>query len=99
MTTFTDHFALSIGRHFITLSCIQHPREREEKRVHVFSGFVVDVAGEWFARWSSLIASTTKRTVCGGSRGYADKRDGGEQRSTHGKGPDDTDGRPRTGSP
>jgi hypothetical protein len=48
MTTFTDRVARSVGRHFITLSCVQHQSECEEMRVHVFSGFAVDVAGEWF---------------------------------------------------
>ena len=32
----------------MTLSCVQHPHDSTEMRVHVFSGFVVSVVGEWF---------------------------------------------------
>ncbi len=48
MNTFTDRVARSIGRHFVSLSCVQHPPNGGEMRIHVFSGFVVDVAGQWF---------------------------------------------------
>ena len=48
MSTFTDRVARSIGRHFVTLSCVQHVPEPQAMHVHVFSGFVIDIAGEWF---------------------------------------------------
>lgn len=31
----------------MTLSCVQHPSGGEDQ-IHVFSGFVVEIAGEWF---------------------------------------------------
>jgi hypothetical protein len=48
MNTFTDRVARSIGRHFVSLSCVQHASESGDMRIHLFSGFVVDIAGEWF---------------------------------------------------
>lgn len=48
MTNFTERVAKSVGRHFVTLSCVQHPLKSDGMKVHVFSGFVVAVKGEWF---------------------------------------------------
>lgn len=48
MMSFTKRVANSIGRHFVTLSCVQYPPDSDEKHVHVFSGFFMDVKGEWF---------------------------------------------------
>jgi hypothetical protein len=48
MTNFTERVAKSIGRHFVTLSCVQHPPNSDEKLIHVFSGFFMAVKGEWF---------------------------------------------------
>lgn len=48
MDKFTERVGKSLGRHFVSLSCVQHPPESEAMRVHVFSGFIVDIAGEWF---------------------------------------------------
>jgi hypothetical protein len=48
MNNFTERVGKSLGRHFVSLSCVQHPQGSEEMQVHVFSGFVMDVAGEWF---------------------------------------------------
>src|SRR5438046_7219769 len=38
----------SVGRHFLTLSCVQSIPETSERKSHVFSGFLVDVDGMWF---------------------------------------------------
>ncbi len=46
-TTFSQLFLKSAGRHFVTLSCIETLEDASEK-ILVFSGFVVEVAGEWF---------------------------------------------------
>ena len=59
MTNFTERVAKSIGRHFVTLSCVQHPPGSEEEHVHVFSGFFIAVKGEWFY----LTAGHTLRLV------------------------------------
>lgn len=47
MTDFTSHVAKSVGKHFVTLSCVQQPPDLPES-ILVFSGFVIDVSGEWF---------------------------------------------------
>jgi hypothetical protein len=48
MNDFTERIAQSIGRHFVTLSCIQYAPGRLSGHPLVFSGFVVDISGEWF---------------------------------------------------
>lgn len=47
MNEFTDRVARRVGRHFVSLSCLQQPASGEPV-VLLFSGFVADVAGEWF---------------------------------------------------
>ena len=48
MTTLTNLFARSAGQHFVTLSCVQQPHDSGQAKIQVFSGFVVEVAQEWF---------------------------------------------------
>jgi hypothetical protein len=47
MADLGERLRLTIGRHFVTLSCVRQPASSDE-RILVFSGFVVDIAGEWF---------------------------------------------------
>jgi hypothetical protein len=47
VTSLSQRFLKSAGRHFVTLSCVETLKDATEK-VLVFSGFVVEVAGEWF---------------------------------------------------
>jgi hypothetical protein len=44
---FMDRIYQTVGKHFVALSCVQHPADSPE-RTHVFSGFVIDVSGKWF---------------------------------------------------
>lgn len=67
MTNFTDSVAKSVGRHFVTLSCVQYPRGSDEMRVHVFSGFVVAVAGQWFYMTAGHILRDIRKALEGGS--------------------------------
>jgi len=46
MAPLAEHLYRSAGRHFLTLSCVQHLPDGEEK-LHVFSGFLIDLDGEW----------------------------------------------------
>jgi hypothetical protein len=48
MTDLTHRVARTVGKHFVTLSCVQHPPDDSPEKVLVFSGFIVDVLGEWF---------------------------------------------------
>lgn len=46
MSDLSERLGKTIGKHFVTLSCVQQPSGGED-HVHVFSGFVVEIAGEW----------------------------------------------------
>lgn len=48
MNDLTDRIAQSIKRHFVTLSCMEKPPYQDNRYPLVYSGFVVDIAGEWF---------------------------------------------------
>lgn len=48
MTDLTCRVAQTLGKHFVTLSCVQHSSTGSPEKILVFSGFVVDVSGEWF---------------------------------------------------
>lgn len=38
----------TVGCHFVTLSCVQHPPGGDDEHIFVASGFVVDAGSEWF---------------------------------------------------
>ena len=67
MTNFTDRVAKSVGRHFVTLSCVQYPPGSDEMRIHVFSGFVVAIAGEWFYMTAGHILRDIRSALQSGS--------------------------------
>src|SRR5689334_4290985 len=48
MASLTEHVVQSVGKHFVTLSCIQYLANDGPSKPLVFSGFMVDVSGEWF---------------------------------------------------
>ena len=48
MGSLSERFLKKIGRHFVTLSCVQRLAGIEEEKVFVFSGFLVEVSGVWF---------------------------------------------------
>lgn len=43
-----ERFIKTVGRHFVTLSCVQILASTPNERVLVFSGFLADVDGVWF---------------------------------------------------
>lgn len=47
LSEFTQRVAATIGRHFVTLSCVQRFTNGEAKLL-LFSGFIVELHGEWF---------------------------------------------------
>ena len=67
MTNFNERVGKSLGRHFVTLSCVQHPREGGDMKVHVISGFVVAVKGEWFYMTAGHILRDIRQAIEGGS--------------------------------
>ena len=67
MSSLTERIARSFGRHFVTLSCVQHPHDGTEIRVHVFSGFVIAVEGEWFYVTAGHILRRVAAALAAGS--------------------------------
>ena len=45
---FTKRVAATLGRHLVTLSCQQYVADKDQPNTLVFSGFVIDLHGEWF---------------------------------------------------
>lgn len=43
-----DRFFRTVGRHFVTLSCMQTPAGASKEKVLLFSGFIADIRGVWF---------------------------------------------------
>ncbi len=48
MADLNTRVARTVGKHFVTLSCIQHPPADAGQKTLVFSGFLVEILGEWF---------------------------------------------------
>lgn len=48
MDDLTTRAAQSFRRHFVTLSCVQLPADDAQGKVRIFSGFVIDIDGDWF---------------------------------------------------
>lgn len=67
MMSFTERVAKSIGRHFVTLSCVQRRPESDAEYIHVFSGFVVAVRGLWFYMTAGHILRDIRTALEGGS--------------------------------
>jgi hypothetical protein len=44
----SERFFKTVGRHFVTLSCVQRPSGKGEEKILVFSGFLVETGGVWF---------------------------------------------------
>jgi hypothetical protein len=66
MTAFTELVAKNVGRHFVSLSCVQQP-PGGEPRVLVFSGFVVEIGGEWFYVTAGHILRDLRAAIESGS--------------------------------
>lgn len=66
MSGLSERFRKTMGPHFVTLSCEQYPAEGESK-IHVFSGFMVEIAGEWFYLTAGHILRTIRRAIDAGS--------------------------------
>ncbi len=48
MSSFSERFFRTVGRHFVSLSCVQRVPGKAEERILVFSGFLVEAGGAWF---------------------------------------------------
>ena len=67
MSDFTRRVAQTVGKHFVTLSCIQYPPADSPSKVLVFSGFMVDVSGEWFYVTAGHILRKIRTALSSGS--------------------------------
>jgi hypothetical protein len=43
-----ERFMKSVGRHFVTLSCVQAVPGSPNEKILIFSGFLADIGGMWF---------------------------------------------------
>lgn len=64
---FTNCVAVTLGKHFITLSCHQHLLEQSQPKILVFSGFVVDILGEWFCVTAGHIIQDIRKAIAAGA--------------------------------
>ena len=68
ISDFTKRVAASLGRHFVTLSCQQHLPGIEQPNTLVFSGFVVEILGEWFYMTAGHILEDVRAAERSGAR-------------------------------
>ncbi|MFT3663946.1 hypothetical protein [Piscinibacter sp.] len=66
MVDLTSRVAQTVRQHFVSLSCVQQPPDAEPKPL-VFSGFVVEVAGEWFYVTAGHILRLIRAALASGS--------------------------------
>jgi hypothetical protein len=67
MNDFTNKVARSVGRHFVTLTCVQHPPGDSKPYILLFSGFVVEVANRWFYITAGHILRDIQEAIKAGS--------------------------------
>lgn len=67
MNDFTNRVVKTVGRHFVTLSCVQHPPQKDQTRILLFSGFVVEIVGEWFYITAGHILRDIRTAIESGS--------------------------------
>jgi hypothetical protein len=67
MSNLNIRVARTIGRHFVTLSCIQHPPEDASPKSLLFSGFLIEILGEWFYVTAGHIIRDVRAAMSTGS--------------------------------
>lgn len=64
---FTKLVAATLGKHFLTLSCQQRLPTSTQPNTLVFSGFVVEILGEWFYVTAGHIIHDIRNAVAAGA--------------------------------
>ena len=64
---FTKRVATTLGKHFLTLSCQQQLPKSNQPNTLVFSGFVVDILGEWFYVTAGRIIQDVRDAIAAGA--------------------------------
>jgi hypothetical protein len=67
MADLAAQVAKTVGRHFVTLSCVQYPPAEAQPKTLVFSGFVVAILGEWFYVTAGHILQLINTAISTGS--------------------------------
>jgi hypothetical protein len=67
MTSFTTRVYETVGRHFVTLSCVKRLPTTDTEKVFIFSGFVVDVADVWFYVTAGHILKDIRTAIAAGN--------------------------------
>lgn len=67
MTDLTTRVAKTLGKHFVTLSCVQYASADTPPKTLVFSGFVVDIHDEWIYVTAGHILRDIQSAVAMGS--------------------------------
>ncbi len=65
--TLTERLYRTVGRHFVTLSCLQHSPVLAKSKLLIFSGFLVDVDDVWFYVTAGHILADIRRALASGS--------------------------------
>lgn len=68
MTCLSTDFLRTVGRHFVTLSCVQTLPGIAKEKVLVFSGFLVDVSGVWLYVTAGHILKDIKSALDAGAQ-------------------------------
>ena len=64
----TNQFFRTVGRHFVSLSCVQTLPGHNDRKLFVFSGFVLEAGGVWFyVTAGHILRDVRKSTDLGGS--------------------------------
>ena len=67
VTELTKRVEQTIRKHFVTLSCVQHPPANSPEKLLVFSGFIIDVSNEWFYITAGHILRDINTALAAGS--------------------------------
>lgn len=62
-----ERFMKSVGRHFVTLSCVRTIQGQQEERTFVFSGFLIEVHDLWFYVTAGHILRDIRKAVSQGA--------------------------------
>ena len=64
---FNERFMKSVGRHFVTLSCVRMLPGKREEKIFVFSGFLVEVNDIWFYVTAGHILRDIRKAISQGA--------------------------------
>jgi len=66
VSSFTERLFKTVGRHVVSLSCVQRLPETNQENILVFSGFLVKVGDAWFFVTSGHILRDIRKAIYSG---------------------------------